>query len=124
MAYHTPLSRVEGLGSAHSGVEHFWRQRVSAAALVPLSCWLGASMLNLVGASREQVLAFLHAPVPAVLMVLFVIASVVHMQLGIQVVIEDYVHHDGKKIVLLVLNKAFAWTVAAASLFAMYRIAL
>ena len=81
-------------------------------------------MLNLVGASRDQVLNFLHAPVPAVLMVLFVIASVVHMQLGIQVVIEDYVHHDGKKIVLLVLNKAFAWTVAAASLFAMYRIAL
>jgi succinate dehydrogenase / fumarate reductase membrane anchor subunit len=124
MAYHTPLSRVEGLGSAHSGVEHFWRQRVSAAALVPLSCWLGVSMLNLVGEPRQQVLAFLHAPVSAILMVLFVIASVIHMQLGIQVVIEDYVHHDGNKIALLVLNKAFAWAVAAASLFAMYRIAL
>ncbi|MDE2465583.1 MAG: succinate dehydrogenase, hydrophobic membrane anchor protein [Alphaproteobacteria bacterium] len=124
MAYQTPLSRVEGLGSAHSGVEHFWRQRVTAAALIPLSCWLGVSMLSLVGASREQVLTFLHAPVSAILMVLFVISAVIHMQLGIQVVIEDYVHHDGNKIVLLVLNKAFAWAVGAASLFAMYRIAL
>jgi succinate dehydrogenase / fumarate reductase membrane anchor subunit len=124
MAFRTPLARVEGLGAAHSGVEHFWKERVTAAALVPLSVWLVVAGLSLAGQDRETVLAYLHEPIHAVLMVLFVLASVMHMILGIQVVIEDYVHHEGAKIALLLANRTFGWAVGAAAIFAMFRIAL
>lgn len=124
MSYRTPLSRVEGLGPAHSGVEHFWRQRVTATALIPLSIWFAVAILSLIGADRETVVSYLHEPVHAVLMILFIIAALMHMVLGIQVVIEDYVPNEGQKIALLLLNKAFAWAVGAASLFALYRITL
>ncbi len=124
MSFRTPLSRVEGLGAARSGVHHFWKQRVTATALIPLSIWFVVAMLGLVGADRDTALAYLHDPVHAVLMILFILAVLMHMVLGIQVVIEDYVHHDGQKIVWLMLNRAFAWVVGAACLFAMYRITL
>lgn len=124
MSFRTPLSRVEGLGAAHSGVEHFWRQRATATALIPLSIWFVIAALGLVGADRATVLAYLHEPVHAVLMILFILAVLMHMVLGIQVVIEDYIPHEGQKIALLLLNRAFAWAVGAACLFAMYRITL
>ena len=124
MSFRTPLARVEGLGPAGSGVEHFWKQRVTATALIPLTIWFIVAALGLVGHDRSFVLAYLHSPVHAVLMVLFILAVVMHMVLGIQVVIEDYVHQHGLKIACLLLNRAFAWAVGAACLFAMYRIAL
>ncbi len=124
MSFRTPLSRVEGLGSARSGVEHFWKQRVTATALIPLTIWFLVAMLGLVGADRASVIAYLHQPVHAVLMILFILAVLIHMALGVQVVIEDYVPSEGRKIALLMLNKAFAWIVGAACLFAMYRLTL
>jgi len=120
----TPIARVEGLGSAHSGTGHFWRQRVSAVALVPLAIWFVCTALALVGASRHEAIAFLFVPINAILMALFVIAALYHMVLGVQVVIEDYVHHEGSKIVLLVLNQFFAWLVGAACLVALVKVAL
>jgi len=120
----TPLSRVEGLGAAHSGVGHFVRQRVTAVALVPLALWFVWVALSLIGADRETAVAFLKMPINAVPMGLFVVISSIHMALGVQVVIEDYIHHEDRKIVLLVLNQFFAWIVAAASLFALVKIAL
>jgi succinate dehydrogenase / fumarate reductase membrane anchor subunit len=122
MSFRTPLSRVEGLGSARSGTEHFWKQRVTATALIPLTIWFLAAMLGLVGADQTAVMAWLHAPVHAVLMILFILAALKHMTLGVQVVIEDYVPREGQKIALLMLNRAFAWIVGAASLFAMYQL--
>jgi succinate dehydrogenase / fumarate reductase membrane anchor subunit len=120
----SPAARVEGLGSAHTGTSHFFRQRATAVALVPLAIWFAVSAFRLIGADRDAALAFLHAPVNAVLMALFVIAAVTHMALGLQVVIEDYVHGEGGKLVLLLLNKCFAWLVGAACVFALLKIAV
>lgn len=120
----TPLSRVEGLGAAHSGTGHFWRQRVSAVALIPLSAWLVYAVVTLAGVDREVALAFFHQPVNAVAMALFVIAALYHSVLGLQVVIEDYVHTEGWKIALLLFNQLAAWILGALSLFALVKIAL
>jgi succinate dehydrogenase / fumarate reductase membrane anchor subunit len=120
----TPLARVEGLGAAHAGTGHFWRQRVTAVALVPLALWFAWTALSLIGADRDTAVAFLKLPVNAVPMGLFIVIAAIHMALGIQVVIEDYIQHEGRKLLLLVLNQFFAWIVAAASLFALVRIAL
>jgi len=120
----TPLARVEGLGAAHSGVAHFWRQRVTAVALAPLAVWFAFVALSLIGADRDTAVAFLRMPFNAVPLGLFVVIASIHMALGVQVVIEDYIHQEGRKIVLLILNQFFAWIVAAASLFALVKIAL
>ncbi len=124
MSLETPLHRVEGLGSAHSGVGHFWRERVTAAALIPLSAWLVISVLLLMGKTEAEVASFFQHPWNALLMGLFVIVSCVHMMLGLQMVIDDYVHHSGRRIVLLLLNRAFAWVVGGLSLVALLRLAV
>ena len=123
MSLETPLHKVEGLGSAHSGVTHFWRQRVTAAALVPLSIWFAWAGLGLVGGNEAQVLTFLSEPLNALLMAAFIVILLYHMSLGLQVVIDDYVHSDGRKVLLILLTRAFAIAVGAASLFALLRIA-
>jgi succinate dehydrogenase membrane anchor subunit len=124
MSLQTPLHKAQGLGSAHSGVGHFWRQRVSAVALVPLAFWFGVSALGLVGAREAAVLIFLANPLNAVLMGAFVVISLYHLALGIQEVILDYVPHEGAKLILMIANFGFAFAVAAASLFALLRIAV
>jgi succinate dehydrogenase / fumarate reductase membrane anchor subunit len=124
MSVRTPLGRVEGLGAAHRGTEHFISQRVTAVALVPLAIWFLVSALSLIGADRNDAITFLSEPVNAVLMALFIVAAVMHMALGLQMVIEDYITGEGGKVVLLVLNKFFAWVVGAVSIWALLRIAL
>ena len=103
--YRTPLGRVRGLGAAKEGVQHWWVQRLTAVALVPLSLWFVASVIRLAGAEHEAVSAWLAAPLPLGLMIVLVVAAFWHAQLGLQVVIEDYVHAEGAKLVLLVLVK-------------------
>jgi succinate dehydrogenase / fumarate reductase, membrane anchor subunit len=120
----TPLARVEGLGSAKSGTHHFWMQRVTAVALVPLSIWFVASALAYVGAEQGAVAAYFAEPVNAVPMFLFILASTYHMSLGVQIIIEDYFHNEGQKIAALILNRFVAWTVGAASSFALIKMAL
>ena len=124
MSIRTPFSRVQGLGAAHSGTEHFWRERASSVALIPLTAWFVYAAIHLIGLSYEDAFAFLHQPVNAIAMLLFVIASVIHMTLGLQVVIEDYVHTEGSKLLLFLANKAFGWIIGVASVFAILRIAL
>lgn len=119
----SPLGRVMGLGSAKEGVTHWWAQRLTAVALIPLVLWFVIALIGLTGADRAAVVAWLHAPLPAIAMVLMLIAMFYHMQLGIQVVLEDYVHTEGWKIALLVLNKFVAFALAAAGIFAVLRIA-
>ncbi|MEJ0044358.1 MAG: succinate dehydrogenase, hydrophobic membrane anchor protein [Rhizomicrobium sp.] len=123
MSLETPLHKVEGLGSAHSGVTHFWRQRVTAAALIPLAIWFGVSALGLVGAHEAATLAFLSKPLNAILMAAFVLIAVYHMALGMQVVIDDYVYISWQKLSLMLLMRGFAIAVAAACLYALLRIA-
>lgn len=124
MSQRTPYSRVQGLGSAHSGTEHFWRERATSVALIPLTAWFVYAAVHLAGQTYQNAFMFMHDPINAIAMLLFVAASVIHMTLGLQVVIEDYVHTEGTKLFLLLANKAFGWIIGVASAFAILRIAL
>lgn len=119
----SPLGRALGLGSAKAGVAHWWAQRVTAVALIPLVLWFVAALVALTGADRSMVVAWLREPFPAIVTVLLLIAGLYHMSLGIQVVIEDYIHNEATKISAIVFNKLVAFAIAAAGIFAVLRIA-
>ena len=123
MDLRSDLSRVRGLGSAKGGTSHWWAQRVTALALVPLSAWFVFSIINLVGVDREGLKAWVNGPVSFVLMVLFLIALFYHMQLGLQVVIEDYVHNEKNKVISLILNKLIAVFLVVSGITALMKIA-
>lgn len=118
----TPLSRIRGLGAAHHGTEHFWLQRLTAAANVLLLLVLLGVAVTLVGRSHATVIATLSKPLVAVLLVAAVISVAIHMRLGMQIIIEDYVHAPLRKVVLLMLNTFFAWGVGLACIFAVLKI--
>jgi succinate dehydrogenase / fumarate reductase membrane anchor subunit len=124
LSMRTPLGRAIGLGSAKEGVQHWWAQRLTALALVPLLLWFVASLIAHLGAGRPDVLVWLGAPVPAITMVLLLIAGLYHMALGVQVVIEDYIHTEWVKLAALVLDRFVAFILAIAGIFAVLRIAL
>jgi succinate dehydrogenase / fumarate reductase membrane anchor subunit len=124
MSLETPLHRVQGLGAAHSGTQHFWRQRITAVALIPLAIWFLVSALKLVGAPGLDVDIFFQHPINAALMSIFVVIMLYHMQIGLQSVIDDYATKDGWKITFLLLNRGFAILVGVASIIALLRIAI
>ena len=119
----TPLGRVRGLGSAKSGTGHFWLQRVTAVANVVLTIGFLCVVLSLVGKPYPAAMATLAKPYVAVLMLLFVVSGAVHMRLGMQVVIEDYIHREGAKIAAVMANTFFALAVGAACAFSLLKIA-
>jgi succinate dehydrogenase / fumarate reductase membrane anchor subunit len=119
----TPLHRVQGLGASHSGTGHFWRQRVTAVALVPLGLWFAFAVLGLAGATEVTTLGFLAHPWNAILMAAFTVTLLYHMALGLQEVIDDYVHTPGLKIVSLLAMRFVAIAIGAVCLFALIRIA-
>ena len=124
MSYRTPLGNARGLGSAKSGVHHWWTQRLTAIALVPLTLWFVASLIQLTGADYQTATTWLASPTQSVLMLLMIAATFHHMQLGLQVVVEDYVHSESSKIVVLILTKLASVLLAAAAAFAVLKIAL
>jgi succinate dehydrogenase / fumarate reductase membrane anchor subunit len=115
------LARVRGLGSAKAGVGHWWAQRVTALALVPLVVWFVAQVVHLAGAPHAAVVDWVASPIPAILLILLVVATFHHAQLGLQVVIEDYVHGDGAKLAWLLFVKAAAIVLGLAVVFAVFR---
>jgi succinate dehydrogenase / fumarate reductase membrane anchor subunit len=123
MSMRTPLGRVRGLGAAKEGVAHWWAQRLTAVALVPLLLWFVASLVQMVGADHAHVVAWIAQPVVAVLLALLFIAGLYHLALGLQVVIEDYVHSEPALIVSLVVVKFGCWILAATAIFSVLKIA-
>jgi len=121
-SFETPLKRVRGLGAAHSGTEHFWRQRMTAIAGIPLTIAFLIIVLSTVGKSHAAVVATLSHPLVAILMILFVVTGVVHMRIGMQVIIEDYVHEELPKIGLLALNTFFSVAVGLGCVYAILKL--
>jgi succinate dehydrogenase / fumarate reductase, membrane anchor subunit len=120
----SPLSRVLGLGSARGGAEHWWAQRVTAVALVPLGIWFVLALVLLPDYSYATLRTWVSQPVTAVLLILTVISVVYHSKLGVQVVVEDYVHVKAVKVAGLMLSTLLHIAVAVAAAFAILRIAI
>ena len=114
----TPLGRVLHLGSAHHGTRVFWHQRLTAVANVPLSIAFVFIVIGLLGRNHAAVVQILGSPLVAVIMLLFILSITTHMRIGMQVIIEDYVHDDTHKLVLVMANTFFCATVALSSAFA------
>ena len=117
--FRTELSRVRGLGAAKEGVHHWWMQRVSAIALVPLTLWFVIALVGHSGADSATTRAWLGSPVIFGLMVLLIGATFYHAQLGLQVVIEDYIHREGWKIALILVTKLASLVLALAAIVAL-----
>jgi succinate dehydrogenase / fumarate reductase membrane anchor subunit len=124
MSLRTPLGRVLGLGSAKDGTEHWWAQRITAAALVLLGLWFAVSIAQLNISDFADVIAFIAAPLNTVLLVLLAATMAYHSYLGIQVVIEDYVHTHGLKIASLLLSRFAHVLIAVSAIYAVLRIGL
>jgi succinate dehydrogenase / fumarate reductase membrane anchor subunit len=122
MSMRTPLKEVRRLGSAKEGADHFWTQRVTAAANLVLGIVVIGLAVTLVGADHAAVKAAIAHPLIALPLTLFVVSAAIHMRIGMQVIIEDYVQGEGTKIVLLMLNTFFAITVAAASVLSILKL--
>ena len=121
MSMRTPFKDVEGLGSAKSGTEHFWQQRVTAIANLPLIIFLVWFVISHLGTSRSDVVASVHNPFIGILLALSFVSILWHMRLGMQVVIEDYVHGHGTKLAILLLNSFFTAALGVAALSAILK---
>jgi succinate dehydrogenase / fumarate reductase membrane anchor subunit len=121
--FRSPLGRAMGLGSAKAGFGHWWAERITAVALIPLSVWFIAELIAHSGSSFETFIAWIGSPITVVLMALLLIALFWHAALGLQVVIEDYVH-SGSKVWLLLATRFACFALAAAGIVAMLRVAV
>jgi succinate dehydrogenase / fumarate reductase membrane anchor subunit len=119
----TPLGRVRGLGSARSGAHHWWLERLTSISTFVLFVWLIVSLLRLPALDHSTVTTWLASPLAAVPMVLLLVSTFWHLRLGLQVVVEDYVHEEGAKLFWIVLINFFAIAGAAFGLFAVLKIA-
>lgn len=120
----TPLGRAKGLGSAKSGLHHWWAERVTSVALIPLTLWFVFSVLALAGHSQADVAHWAGQPLVAVLLIAFIIASFHHAQLGLQAVLEDYLHDEGQRLIWMMAMKAIVWLLGLAALLSVLKLAI
>jgi succinate dehydrogenase / fumarate reductase membrane anchor subunit len=118
------LGRARGLGSARSGSAAWWGQRLTSIALVPLTLWFIASIIGLQGTTRAGMIAWLHAPVPLVLILCLIVATFWHMELGLRVVMEDYIHNDAIRIAMLLFQRGLCVVTALLCIVAALRLGL
>lgn len=118
----TPLGRVRNHGSGHSGTSDHWRQRTSAVAMLLLLVPIIFIVMSLLGRNQAGAAQILGSPLVAITLLLFIVASVVHMKIGMQIVIEDYVHDDKLKLVCAIANNFFAAVVSLASAYAIFKL--
>jgi succinate dehydrogenase / fumarate reductase membrane anchor subunit len=122
MSQRTPLAKVRGLGSAKEGTGHFWMQRATAVANIFLVCFLIGLLVSLAGADHATARQALAQPYVAIPLLLLVLSGVVHMRMGMQTIIEDYVHSEGSKVAALMLNTFFAILVGITCVFAVLKL--
>jgi succinate dehydrogenase / fumarate reductase membrane anchor subunit len=109
----SPLGRARGLGSAKDGLHHWWAQRVTAVALIPLTIWFASAIIALAGTGYETFVVWLASPLNATVMIVFLAVTFHHAQLGMQVVLEDYVSHHGWRIFSVIAVKFICYGLAA-----------
>ena len=124
MDYQTPLAKVRGLGSAKAGTSHFWMQRITAITLIPLSLWMVSFTKQLLEASHQEIIVWLSGSLDTILALAWVIAAFYHAALGLQVVIEDYVHTEWMKISSIWAMKLTFFFFALAAIVAIFRISM
>ena len=124
MDLRTPIARARGLGSAKDGTHHWWMQRITAIALIPLAVWLTASLVAIGAADHAQTVRWIRSPAVGVALLLTIAAVFHHAQLGLQVIIEDYVQAEWKKLAAVIAVKLAAVALAATAAFSVLRIAL
>jgi succinate dehydrogenase membrane anchor subunit len=122
MTMKTPLGKVRGLGSARSGTRHFWHQRLTAVANIPLTLFLIWLVARLFGSTHGEAVRLLSSQWVAIALLLALGSVLYHMRIGMQVVIEDYVHGEGAKVVCLMANTFFALAVGATAAFAIFKL--
>ena len=120
----TPLARVRGLGSAKSGTAHFWHQRLTGLANIVLAIGLVAIVLMLIGTPYAEAIRVISHPFASLILLAGVISAAVHMRIGMQVIIEDYVHGEGLKLLALLANTFFAFAIALSAVYAILKIGL
>jgi succinate dehydrogenase / fumarate reductase, membrane anchor subunit len=118
----TPLSRVRGLGAARSGTDHFWRQRLTAVANIPLTIAAIVIVFMVLGRNQAAVAQILGSPAVVIIMLLFIASVAIHMRIGMQVVIEDYVHDEIAKLALIMANTFFTLAVALTSAYGILKL--
>jgi succinate dehydrogenase / fumarate reductase membrane anchor subunit len=118
----TPLGRVRGRGTAKSGTGHFWHQRLTAVANIPLTIAAVIILITLLGRNQTAAARILGSPAVAIIMLLFIGSTAVHMKIGMQVIIEDYVHDEAAKLTLLMANTFFTVAVALASAYGILKL--
>ena len=118
------LGRVRGLGAARAGSGHWWAARLTSVALVPLTLWFIASAMMLEGATRANMIAWLHGPVVLTLMLCLIVATFWHTELGLRVVVEDYVHHEVARMAMVLILRGLCVVLAVLCIISALRLGL